>query len=99
MSVFVSGMMVMTLIALFLHPTRIAAEEFNNPIVEQRADPFIYKHTDGFYYFSATAPEYDRIELRRAATIQELGAAAPKTVWTKHATGAMGAHIWAPEIH
>jgi len=96
---FISSMIILTLIALFIHPTRAAAEEFNNPIVEQRADPFIYKHTDGFYYFSATAPEYDRIELRRAATIQELGAAAPKTIWTKHATGAMGAHIWAPEIH
>ena len=96
---FVSSVIVLTLIAFFTHPTRIAAEEFNNPIVEQRADPFIYKHTDGFYYFSATAPEYDRIELRRAATIQELGTAAPKTVWMKHATGAMGAHIWAPEIH
>ena len=97
--VFISCMSVVTLMAFFIHPICAAAEEFQNPIVEQRADPFIYKHTDGFYYFCATAPEYDRIELRRAATIQELGTAEPKTVWTKHATGAMGAHIWAPEMH
>lgn len=94
----ISSMIVLTLIVFLVQPA-CATEEFQNPIVEQRADPFIYKHTDGFYYFSATAPEYDRIELRRAATIQELGNAEPKTVWTKHATGAMGAHIWAPEIH
>ena len=23
----------------------------NKPIVLQRADPFIYKHTDGYYYY------------------------------------------------
>ena len=73
--------------------------QFTNPIVQQRADPWVYRHTDGYYYFSATVPEYDRIELRRAATIQELGTAEPTVVWRKHATGAMGAHIWAPEIH
>lgn len=72
---------------------------FQNPIVRQRADPWVYLHTDGWYYFSATAPEYDRIELRRARTIGELGAAEPRVIWRKHETGVMGAHIWAPEIH
>ena len=43
------------------------AEQFTNPIVEQRADPWIYKHTDRYYYFSSTVPEYDRLELRRAS--------------------------------
>lgn len=72
---------------------------FINPIVEQRADPWVYKHTDGFYYFTASVPEYDRIELRKAATIQELGKAHPRVIWKKHEQGEMGAHIWAPEIH
>jgi GH43 family beta-xylosidase len=56
-------------------------------------------HTDGWYYFTATVPEYDRIELRRSKSIQDLGSANAKVIWRKHPTGIMGAHIWAPEIH
>ncbi|MEW9052828.1 MAG: family 43 glycosylhydrolase [Neobacillus sp.] len=74
-------------------------ETLNNPIVEQRADPWIYKHTDGYYYFTASVPEYDLIEVRRAKTIQELGSAEPVTAWRKHESGPMSANIWAPEIH
>lgn len=74
-------------------------KEFKNPIVLQRADPWVYKHTDGYYYFTASVPEYDRIELRRATSIQQLGSVKPETIWRKHETGEMGAHIWAPEIH
>ncbi|TDD63429.1 alpha-arabinofuranosidase [Kribbella antibiotica] len=70
-----------------------------NPIAERRADPHIFKHTDGYYYFTATVPEYDRIILRRATTIQGLATAAETVIWRKHASGEMGAHIWAPEIH
>jgi GH43 family beta-xylosidase len=72
---------------------------YTNPLVEQRADPHIFKHTDGHYYYTATVPEYDRIILRRSTTIQGLATAPEKVIWTKHPTGEMGAHIWAPEIH
>jgi GH43 family beta-xylosidase len=72
---------------------------FNNPLVLQRADPQVALQDDGNYYFTATVPEYDRIELRRARTLDALGAAPPKVVWRKHAQGEMGAHIWAPELH
>ncbi|WP_128376247.1 family 43 glycosylhydrolase [Streptomyces cavernae] len=75
------------------------AVTFTNPIAEQRADPHIYKHTDGYYYFTATVPAYDKIVMRRATTLQGLATAAETTIWTKHASGEMGAHIWAPEIH
>ncbi len=70
-----------------------------NPIVRQRADPWVYKHTDGYYYMTASVPEYDRIELRRARTIQGLSTATPITIWRRHSSGIMGGHIWAPEIH
>ncbi|KUO12682.1 family 43 glycosylhydrolase [Streptomyces sp. DSM 15324] len=75
------------------------AVTYTNPIAEQRADPHIFQHTDGYYYFTATVPEYDRIVLRRATTIQGLATASEVTLWTKHSSGIMGAHIWAPEIH
>ncbi|ULT57328.1 family 43 glycosylhydrolase [Neobacillus drentensis] len=72
---------------------------YTDPLIEKRADPQIFKHTDGYYYFTASVPEYDRIVLRRAKTIQGLATAEEKVIWTKHTSGAMGAHIWAPELH
>lgn len=75
------------------------ADSYPNPLVMQRADPWIHLHSDGYYYFIATVPEYDRIELRRAKTIQELASAEPHTIWEKHSSGPMSHHIWAPEIH
>ncbi len=72
---------------------------FANPVILQRADPWIYRHSDGFYYFTASVPEYDRIELRRARSIQGLASAEPVDIWTKHQRGPMSSHIWAPEIH
>ncbi len=76
-----------------------AAADLPNPLIVQRADPHILKHSDGYYYFMGTVPEYDRLVLRRARTLAELPAAEEKVIWRKHATGPMGAHIWAPEIH
>lgn len=73
---------------------------YQNPVVLQRADPWVFRHTDGFYYMMASVPEYDRLEIRRARTIQGLGKDAEvKVVWRKHEKGVMGAHIWAPELH
>jgi GH43 family beta-xylosidase len=69
------------------------------PLILQRADPFILKHSDGYYYFTASVPQYDRIELRRAKTIAELATASTVDVWRKPDTGAYSALIWAPEIH
>lgn len=72
---------------------------WTNPLVLQRADPHITRHTDGFYYLTASVPEYDRIELRRARTLGGLADSEPKVIWRKHTQGPMGAHIWAPEMH
>jgi len=72
---------------------------YPSPLIEQRADPFIHKHTDGYYYFTGSYPDYDRIVLRRAKTIAELAEAEEKVIWWKHDEGIMGSFIWAPEIH
>lgn len=77
----------------------IQSVSFMNPVIEQRADPWIYKHSDGYYYFTGSVPEYDRIEVRRACTIQDLRTAEPVAVWHKYETGPLSANIWAPEIH
>lgn len=73
--------------------------EFDNPLAEQRADPWVHKTDDGTYYLIATVPEYDRIVLRKANTINGLKNAQEKVVWHKHKRGVMGHHIWAPELH
>ena len=83
--------------ALFL--SSAAAAEFANPLVLQRADPHVTLHADGFYYYTATVPEYDRIELRRTRNLNDLGKAEAKTVWRRHESGAMSRNIWAPELH
>ncbi len=95
-------MMSLPRIIIFLGLLAMAAAEpaaHPNPLIPQRADPWIHRHGDGYYYFMGTVPEYDRLELRRARTIAGLASAEPKVIWRKHPTGIMGAHIWAPEIH
>jgi len=69
-----------------------------NPLIEQRADPFILHH-QGQYYFIASVPEYDRLEIRRAPSIESLRHAAPVVVWRKPDTGPTSELIWAPELH
>lgn len=74
--------------------------KLKNPLIECRADPHIYRHNDGYYYFTASVPEYDRIELRRARTIQGLNDTREiTTIWCKPDTGRYSDLIWAPEIH
>jgi len=73
--------------------------KYLSPLALQRADPYVYKHTDGTYYFTATCPEYDRIELRSAKKLNDIAQAQPRTLWIKHPWGELASHIWAPEIH
>ncbi|WP_125775076.1 family 43 glycosylhydrolase [Antribacter gilvus] len=69
-----------------------------NPVVEQRADTAIYKHTDGYYYMTASVPDYKRVELRRSQTIGGLGSATPVTAFTAPSGGDLSGWIWAPDI-
>ena len=80
-------------------PSAAPPAPFANPLAQQRADPHIFRHTDGFYYFTASVPEYDRIVLRRATTLQGLASAPETVIWRRHTSGEMSWHIWAPEIH
>lgn len=79
--------------------TDITQEDELKPLVRQTADPYVYYHKDGYYYFTYSTPEYDRIELRRAWSVKDLAEAKPLTIWRKHASGPMSWHIWAPELH
>ena len=72
---------------------------YNKPWIMQRADPYIYRHTDGTYYFTASVPAYDGIVLRKSDTLAGLAQAEETEVWHKHESGIMSCHIWAPELH
>ncbi|MCR5717249.1 MAG: family 43 glycosylhydrolase [Lachnospiraceae bacterium] len=73
--------------------------KFNEPWIMQRADPYVYRHTDGTYYFTASVPEYDRIILRKAQSLSQLAEAEEHEIWHRHRSGPMSEHIWAPELH
>ena len=88
---------------------------FQKPLIYHRADPYIYKHTDGKYYFTASYTDMEHnlegkyqylyIILRRADTLEGLadgsGAYEEKVIYERKPinNGTMSPHIWAPEIH
>ncbi len=72
----------------------------DKPFIKQRADPFVCLHSDGYYYFCATVPEYDRIELRRSRELEGLPAAETKVIWKKRTRLFLeDRNLWAPELH
>lgn len=79
---------------------------YQNPFITERADPYVTKGSDGYYYFTASYPAYlnvdsgyDRIILRRSRTVDGLRTTEEKIIWKAHSEGIMSKHIWAPEIH
>jgi len=77
----------------------MANSERNSDLVLQRADPWVHRTEKGYYYFTGSVPEFDRIILRESATIAGLSNAKEKVVWRKNASGPMSVNIWAPELH
>lgn len=83
------------------------AKSYCNPFIPERADPFVTKGPDGYYYFTASYPMksdqdpegYDRVILRRSKELAGLADAEEITIW--RASGATQSHrfIWAPELH
>ena len=72
--------------------------DYLSPLVTLRADPYLYKSpTTGKYYFTGSYPEYDRIDLRSADTINGIASAEPKVIWERENSNI--GHVWAPELH
>lgn len=70
-----------------------------NPLVRQRADAQVFRHSDGWYYMTGSVPEYDRLVLRRSRTLAGLTSAAEAILWRHKASGPMSGFLWAPELH
>ena len=90
--------LVVALLAAIAPPASALFVSVRNPVISQRADTAIYKHTDGYYYMTASVPDYKRVELRRATTLQGLGAAATTNAFVAPSSGALSGWIWAPDI-
>lgn len=71
---------------------------WNTPFIAQRADPYVLRES-GWWYFTGSVPEYDRIALRRADSLEGLRDAEEVVVWRRHEKGVMSKHVWAPELH
>ncbi len=76
-------------------------------LIENRADPYVTKGSDGWYYFTASYPMcggadpegYDRIILRRSRTVDGLRDAEEIVIWDEKDSDTAHRYIWAPEIH
>jgi GH43 family beta-xylosidase len=76
-----------------------AAAPLINPVVRQRADAQVFKHSDGYYYLTGSVPEYDRLIIRRSRTLAGLATADEAVIWRRPTEGKLGGYIWAPELH
>ena len=80
---------------------------YPNPFILERADPYVTKGPDGYYYFTASYPMksdhdpegYDRVILRRSRSLTGLAEAEEITVWRVSDTTQSHRFIWAPELH
>ncbi len=87
--------------------TNEVKRKFQNPFIVERADPYIIKAKDGYYYFTASYPMkreddpqgYDRIILRRSSDLEGLADAQEITIWKSQEDSLSHRFIWAPELH
>ena len=85
----------------------VSRKEYENPFIEEKADPWITKGSDGYYYFTASYPMYgssdkngySKVTLRRSETIDGLREAEEITIWDSKNSSKIFRYIWAPEIH
>ncbi|XID90491.1 family 43 glycosylhydrolase [Paenibacillaceae bacterium WGS1546] len=70
---------------------------FRNPIVEKAADPWLLKHSDGYYYFMST--QFGCLEITKSASMTGIAGGVKKRVWIPPADGPYSHNLWAPELH
>jgi GH43 family beta-xylosidase len=72
-------------------------KSFNNLLFSRGADPWMYKHKDGYYYYMMTLG--DRLDVWKFEDMSEIKNGMRKTVWTPSSSGPGSHNLWAPEIH
>ena len=72
-------------------------DTFYNLIAQDGADPWIYQHTDGWYYFTRTTG--GDVRIWRSRSLTSIDGAESRIVWRSPNSGAACRAIWAPELH
>ena len=70
---------------------------FYNVIVQSGADPWVYLHTDGFYYMTRTTG--GNVQLWRSHSFTSIDAGDTISLWNPSGSGPACTAVWAPEIH
>ncbi|MBS4196961.1 family 43 glycosylhydrolase [Lederbergia citri] len=70
---------------------------FENPVLGDGADPWVVKHSDGYYYYTQTTGR--DITIWKSKTLTGLATASKKVVYIPSDNGPHSQSIWAPEIH
>ncbi|WP_342422519.1 family 43 glycosylhydrolase [Paenibacillus sp. FSL E2-0178] len=71
--------------------------DFYNVIMQTGADPWVYQHTDGYYY--NVFVNASGIMIRRAKTITGIEAGERSLAWTPVKGTQYSSNVWAPEMH
>ena len=70
---------------------------FFNVISQSGADPWVYKHTDGYYYMTRTTAA--KVCVWRSRFLTTINASPCKVVWKAPKSGPACKAVWAPELH
>ena len=70
---------------------------FTNPILESAPDPYVYKHTDGYYYMTYTTGT--NITVRKSKILSCMNVADTKVIWAPPENTPYSKALWAPEIY
>lgn len=73
------------------------AGTFRNPVIAKGADPWVIRHTDGWYYFCGSS--HEEITLTRSKTLTGLAAGESKVIRPRRPPGPSSKQVWAPELH
>lgn len=76
---------------------RTNVSRFFNVIAQEGADPWVYKHTDGWYYMTRTTGT--NVRIWRSRTFTSIDAGESRIVWKSPDSGPACHAIWAPELH
>lgn len=71
--------------------------DFYNVIMQTGADPWVYKHKDGYYY--NVFVNGSGINIRRAKTITGIDAGERRLAWSPVKDTMYSSNVWAPEMH
>jgi len=81
-------------------------DTFTNPrdSANQRPDPFVYKHTNGYYYGLCTTQDSSgyvpEIHMWKSTSLVDIySSSTTRTIWTAPDSGWNSYYVWAPELH